>query len=95
MERPRRLVGEVINFRGVLYAPVYRYEVYPLFMTVAADLSMVVEPVRPPFRRGRMQRPSGEAWEQLRVVFAVHSRDLQPHMVIPTSMDLVICWRDN
>jgi hypothetical protein len=95
MERPRRLVGEVINFRSVLYAPVYRHEVYPLFMTVAADLQMLVEPVRPPFHRGRMQRRSGEASEQLRVLFAVRSRDLQRHLVMPTAVDLVIFWRDD
>jgi hypothetical protein len=93
MDRPRRLVGEVINFRGILYAPAMRYEVYPLFMTIAADLQMRAEPIRPPFARGIVQRRSADGWQRLQVIFAVDSRDLQQQLVTPTAVDLAICWR--
>jgi len=47
----RNVVGKLINFRGLVYAPVNENGVIFLFGKVAADLNMYVETIRPGYRR--------------------------------------------
>jgi hypothetical protein len=46
MAKERSVVGDLINFRGLVYSPINEQGVVYLFSKVAEDLNMYVEEVR-------------------------------------------------
>jgi hypothetical protein len=48
--RDHSIAGDPANFRGLVYAPLNENGVIFLFGTVAGDLSMYVEEIKPGFR---------------------------------------------
>src|SRR6266436_4073336 len=74
--RHRNVVGKLINFRGLVYAPVNENGVIFLFGKVAADLNMYVETIRPGYPDCVAKRYIGKGkWEELRVEFEFRSSD--------------------
>ena len=49
MTRESSVVGELINFRGLVYAPINENGVVFLFGKVAEDLHMYLEEIKPGF----------------------------------------------
>jgi len=89
-DRPS-LVGDVLDFRGMLFAPVTPEGVKDMLLTLLPDLQMRDVQYWPD-GTGSVQRRVGEAWQKLQVVSAVHSQDVKGHIAATGPIDLVICY---
>lgn len=86
------LVGDLINFRGLVYSPLNENGVVFLFGKVAEDLNMYVEEIKPGFPDCIARRFTGRGWERLRVEFEYKSSNFKQHGHDPDMCDMVICW---
>jgi len=89
------LVGDLINFRGLVYAPLNENGVVFLFGKVAEDLNMYVEEIKPGFPDCIARRFTGKGWERLRVEFEFQSSNFKQHNHDPKDCDMIICWEHN
>ncbi len=88
----RSVVGDLISFRGMLYAPQTESGVLYLFGKVAEDLNMFIEEVRPEAPDAIARRFTGKGWERLRVEFEYRSSDFKQSGRDADGCDLIICW---
>ncbi|NLH43176.1 MAG: hypothetical protein GX448_15155 [Planctomycetes bacterium] len=88
----KSIVGDLINFRGMVYAPLNENGVYFLFGKVAEDLNMYVEEIRLESPDSIVRRFTGKGWERLRVEFEYRSSDFKQHGGDAEKCDLIICW---
>jgi hypothetical protein len=88
----RSIVGDLINFRGLLYAPVTESGVVYLFGKVADDLNMFIEEMRPDSPDAIARRFTGKGWERLRVEFEQRSSDFKQSGRDADACDLIVCW---
>jgi len=89
------LVGDLINFRGLVYAPLNENGVVFLFGKVAEDLNMYVEEIKPGFPDCIARRFTGKGWERVRVEFEFKSSAFQVHGHNASECDMIICWEDD
>lgn len=89
----RSVVGRLINFRGLVYAPVNENGVIFLFGRVAQDLNMYVETIRPGYPDCIAKRFIGKGkWEEVRIEFEYRSSDFERHGHHPADCDAIVCW---
>ncbi|MCX5643608.1 MAG: hypothetical protein NTZ17_02825 [Phycisphaerae bacterium] len=88
----RSIVSELINFRGMVYAPQTESGVLYLFGKVAEDLNMYIEELRPEAPDAIARRFTGKGWERLRVEFEQRSSDFKQHGRDADACDLIVCW---
>lgn len=86
------IVGDLINFRGLVYAPLNENGVVFLFGKIAEDLNMYVEEIKPGFPDCIARRFTGKGWERVRVEFEYRSSSFKRHGHNPEECDLIICW---
>jgi hypothetical protein len=86
------LVGDLINFRGLVYSPLNENGVVFLFGKVAEDLNMYVEEIKPGFPDYIARRFTGKGWERLRVEFEYRSSNFKQHGHDSNNCDMIICW---
>ena len=91
----RSIVGDLINFRGLVYAPLNENGVIFLFGKIAGDLNMYVEEIKPGFPDCIARRFTGRGWEKVRVEFEFKSSNFLDHGHNPSQCDLIICWEHN
>jgi hypothetical protein len=91
-----RQFGELINFRGLLHAPVEEQGVVFLFGMIAHDLGYIVETVTTGFPDCEAKRRVREGrWEKVRIEFEYQSRTFSTHGHNPHGCDVIVCWEDN
>ena len=88
----RSIVSELINFRGMVYAPQTESGVLYLFGKVAEDLNMYIEELRPEAPDAIARRFTGKGWERLRVEFEHRSSDFKQRGRDAEGCDLIVCW---
>ena len=89
----RNVVGRLINFRGLVYAPVNENGVIFLFGKMAADLNMYVETIRPGCPDCVAKRYIGKGkWEELKIEFEFRSTEFLHHKHHPEDCDAIVCW---
>jgi hypothetical protein len=88
----RSIVGDLINFRGMVYAPQTESGVLFLFGKVAEDLNMYIEELRPEAPDAIARRFTGKGWERLRVEFEHRSSDFKQSGRDAEACDLIVCW---
>jgi hypothetical protein len=88
----KSIVGDLINFRGLVYAPLNENGVVYLFGKVTEDLHMYVEEIKPGFPDCIARRFTGKGWERIRVEFEFRSSHFKQHGHDPEACDVVICW---
>lgn len=92
MTKERSVVGDLINFRGMIYSPVNEQGVVYLFSKVAEDLNMYVEEVRTAYPDCIVRRFNGKGWEKLYIEFEFTSSNFKQHGHDPDECDIVVCW---
>ena len=90
-----RVVGDPINFRGMLHAPTNEAGVVALFAMIARDLGFYIQAIGTEFPDCIVRRDNGSSWEELAVEFEFHSNNFRDHGHDPAQCDLVVCWKDN
>jgi predicted transport protein len=88
----RSVVGDLINFRGLVYSPMNENGVVFLFGKVAGDLYMYVEEIKPGFPDCVARRFSGKGWERVLIEFEYRSSHFKDHGHDPAGCDIIVCW---
>lgn len=83
------VVGEVINFRGLVYAPINEQGVIFLFSKVSKDLNIEIEEIKTGFPDavGRVKTSRGYARRTIEFEYKSSNYD---HL--PEKCDILICW---
>lgn len=89
------IVGQPINFRGLIYSPMNEYGVVFLFGTVMENLKMCIEEIKPGFPDCIARRFTGKGWERVRIEFEFRSSNFRAHKHDPNGCDLIVCWEDD
>ncbi len=86
------IVGDSINFRGLVYGPLNEDGVIFLFGKVVEDLNMYVEQIRKEFPDCIGRRFTGKGWEQVTIEFEYKSSNFQQHGHNPDKCNILVCW---
>lgn len=90
--KPKSVVGDLINFRGLVYSPVNENGVIFLFGKVAHDLNMYIEEIKVGFPDCTARRFNGKGWERVNIEFEYQSSSFQQHGHDPKGCDIIVCW---
>jgi len=91
----KSIVGDLINFRGLVYAPINENGVIFLFGKIADDLNMYIEEIKPGFPDCIGRRFIGKGWERVAIEFEYQSKNFLQHDHNPNNCDIIICWEHN
>lgn len=86
------IVGDLINFRGLVYSPINQQGVVFLFGKVAGDLNMYVEEIKAGFPDCVGRRFTGRGWERVAIEFEFKSSSFVQHAHDPEHCDIIVCW---
>ena len=89
----RSVVGNIINFRGLVYAPINEQGVVFLFGKIAHEFQMYVELIRTGYPDCIAKRYIGkDRWEEIKIEFEYRSSDFERHKHDPKEADMIVCW---
>jgi len=88
----KSIVGDLINFRGLVYSPINENGVIFLFGKVIEDLNMYIEEIKPGFPDCVGRRFTGKGWERVYIEFEHKSSNFKQHGHDPDECDLIVCW---
>lgn len=89
----RPILGEIINFRSLLHAPVNELGVVYLFGILSNDLGFVIESIQSGFPDCEAKRRlKNNRWQSIRIEFEYKSSNFIEHKHDITKCDLIICW---
>ncbi|MBI2968875.1 MAG: hypothetical protein HYY40_13830 [Bacteroidetes bacterium] len=98
MIKRKNIVGKLLNFRGLVYAPVEENGVIFLFSKLTGDLNLYIETIRKGFPDCIAKRYIGKGqWEEVNIEFEFRSSDFKRHghmnkMKEGTKCDMIVCW---
>ncbi|MGZ4928527.1 MAG: DUF5655 domain-containing protein [Halobacteriota archaeon] len=91
----KSIVGDLINFRGLVYSPMNENGVIFLFGKVVEDLNMYIEEIKPGFPDCVARRFTGRGWERIYIEFEYTSQNFREHKHDHKECDLIVCWKHN
>jgi len=91
----KTIVGDLISFRGLVYAPLNENGVIFLFGKVAEDLNMYIEEIKPGFPDCIGKRFIGKGWESVAIEFEFKSSNFKLHKHDPKKCDIIVCWEND
>ncbi len=95
-DRKRRsFVGELLNFRGLRFAPLNQQGVIFLFGMICHDLGFLIESIRPGFPLVEGKRcvdKENNHWEQVRIEVEYKSSYFREKGHDDNECDLIVCW---
>jgi hypothetical protein len=86
------VVGEPINFRGMVYAPLNEAGMILLFARVMDDLGIIYESSPPDFPDMIGRRKAGDKWQRVRIEFEYKSSNFKQHGHQLSKCDIIVCW---
>ena len=95
MAKEESIVGELINFRGLVYSPINEQGVVFLFGRLLNDLNMYIEEVRTKYPDCVARRYTGTGWKKVYVEFEYLSSNFILHGHNPKECDIIVCWEDD
>jgi len=90
--KEKSVVGDLINFRGLVYSPVNENGVIFIFGKVIEDLNMYIEEIKTGFPDCVGRRFTGRGWEKVYIEFEYKSSHFRDHGHDPKGCDLIVCW---
>lgn len=88
----KSIVGDLINFRGLVYSPINENGVIFIFGKVIEDLNMYIEEIKPGFPDCIGRRFTGKGWERVSIEFEYRSSHFKDHGHNPNECDMIVCW---
>jgi predicted transport protein len=88
----KSLVGDVINFRGMVYAPTNEKGVIFLFGKVAGDLKIYIEEIKQSFPDCIGRKFIGRGWARVAIEFEYKSSNFLVHGHNVEKCDIIVCW---
>lgn len=96
MPKEDSVVGEIVNFRGLVYSPINEQGVVFLFGRLLEDLNMRIEEVRTKYPDCIARRYVGkDRWEKVYIEFEYLSSNFIQHGHDPKECDIIVCWKDD
>jgi len=92
MNKDQSIVGDLINFRGLVYSPINEDGVVFLFGRVVDDLHMYIEEIKPGFPDCVARRFTGKGWERILIEFEFRSSNFKQHGHDVKACDMIVCW---
>lgn len=90
--REKSIVGDLINFRGLIYSPTNENGVIFLFGKVMEDINMYIEEIKPGFPDCIGRRFTGKGWEKIYIEFEYKSSHFKDHGHNSNDCDVIVCW---
>ena len=87
------IVGDLINFRGLVYGPANEMGVVALFAKVSEEMGFIIEEIRATFPDCIARKRVDKGWERVRIEFEYASSNFQRHGHDPDACDLIVCWK--
>lgn len=88
------ILGERIDFRGLIHAPVNELGVVYLFGILSQELGFVVESVQSEFPDCHAKRRlPKDKWQTVRIEFEYKSSNFLGHKHDLTGCDMIVCWQ--
>ena len=84
------IVGDVINFRGLVYGPINEQGVVLLFGTLYEDLNIKVENIKTGFPDCTAIQYTGKQWKRIRIEFEFKSSNFRDHNHDPNGCDIIV-----
>lgn len=93
LEKKRSIVGDPINFKGLIYGPLNENGVIFLFSKIHDQLDIKIEAIQATFpdARGRRKK-STKGWEDIWIEFEYKSSTFKSHSHDPKECDIIVCW---
>ncbi len=91
----KSIVGEVINFRGLIYGPRNEKGVLFLFGSLAKELGFYVEEFRNGFPDLIARRKDDKGWRKVTIEVETQASHFRKHRHNPAVCDLIICWEND
>jgi hypothetical protein len=91
-DRPEDIVGDPINFRGIVYAPLNEAGVILLFSHVMKDLGIFYEASPGGFPDMIGRRRTAKGLQRIRVEFEFRSSNFVRHKHDVDKCDAIVCW---
>ena len=91
-ERKRSIVGDPINFEGLIYGPLNENGVIFLFSKIHDKLGINIEAIQPGFPDAKGRRKIRKGWEDIWIEFEFKSSQFKVHGHDPKDCDAIICW---
>jgi len=91
-ERKRSIVGDPINFGGLIYGPLNENGVIFLFSKIHDKLGINIEAIQPSFPDAKGRRKVRKGWEDIWIEFEFKSSHFKMHHHDPKECDVIVCW---
>jgi len=91
-ERKRSIVGDPINFGGLIYGPLNENGVIFLFSKIHEQLGIKIEAIQASFPDAKGRRKISKGWEDVWIEFEFKSSTFKVHKHDPKQCDIIICW---
>ncbi|MEX2091747.1 MAG: hypothetical protein WD971_03670 [Pirellulales bacterium] len=88
----RSIVGDAINFRGMIYGPVNELGVVALFAKVCEEMGFIIEETRAEYPDCVARQQIKRGWERIAIEFEYRSSNFLRHGHDPALCDLIVCW---
>ncbi len=92
LPRKRSIVGEPINFGGLIYGPLNENGVIFLFSKIHDKLGINIEAIQPSYPDAKARRKIQKGWEDIWIEFEYKSSAFKIHKHDPKNCDLIVCW---
>ena len=91
-EKKRSIVGDPINFEGLIYGPLNENGVIFLFSKIHDRLGINIEAIQASFPDAKGRRKVSKGWEDVWIEFEFKSSQFKAHNHDPKECDIIVCW---
>ena len=92
MNRKRSIVGDPINYKGLIFGPLNENGVIFLFSKMHESLGIFIEAIQPSYPDAKARRKTHRGWEDVWIEFEYRSSSFKVHGHDPKECDLIVCW---
>ncbi len=89
----KSIVGDVINYRGMVYGPANEMGVVALFAMICEELGFVIEEIKADFPDCLARKRVERGWERVAIEFEYKSSNFKLHGHDPSMCNLIVCWK--
>lgn len=91
-EKKRSIVGDPINFEGLIYCPLNENGVIFLFSKIHDKLGINIEAIQVSYPDAKARRKTVKGWEDIWIEFEYKSSHFKIHKHDPKECDIIVCW---
>lgn len=95
IDKKRSIVGDPINFEGLIYGPLNENGVIFLFSKIHKKLGIFIEAIQPSYPDAKARRKTYKGWEDVWIEFEYKSSSFKAHKHDPNECDIIVCWEHN